>query len=276
MSVGIWTFAFEDNKIGAVRDAAREVEALGFDTLWFGEAFGREAYTHAGVLLAATERLRVATGIASISRREPLAAAGAERLLDQAYPGRFRHGIGGHRVGASPLSAMRDYLSAMDRALPDSALPEPGPRRLIAAVGPKMLELSREIADGAHPYFVPVEHTAGAREILGPEAYLAVEQAVVLEAHGAQDLARDHVAFYVKQAPHHQANLRRLGFTEDDLATVSDRLVDALVAFRGEQSIADRVQAHLDAGADHVCLQVITDHQRIPLAEWRTLADITL
>lgn len=269
MSVGIWTFAFEGTKIGAVRDAAREIESLGFDTLWFGEAFGREAYTHAGVLLAATERLRVATGIASISRREPLAAAGAERLLDQAYPGRFLHGLGGHRVGANPLSAMRDYLSAMDKALP-----EPAPRRLIAAVGPKMLELSREIADGAHPYFVPVEHTAGARKILGPDAFLAVEQAVILETTGAQDLARGHVAFYVKQAPHHRANLRRLGFTDDDLATVSDRLVDALVAFRGEQSIADRVQAHLDAGADHVCLQVVTAHGHLPLAEWRTLADI--
>jgi probable F420-dependent oxidoreductase len=269
MSVGIWTFAFEGKEISAVRDAAAEVEALGFDTLWFGEAFGREAYTHAAVLLAATGAIRVATGIASISRREPLAAAGAERLLAQAYPGRFLHGIGGHRVGASPMSAMRDYLSAMDKALP-----EPGPLRVIAAVGPKMLELSGEIANGAHPYFVPVEHTAGARKILGPEAYLAVEQAVVLDTHGAQDLARDHVAFYVKQAPHHQANLRRLGFTDDDLATVSDRLVEAIVAFRGEQSIADRVQAHLDAGADHVCLQVLTGDERLPLPEWRTLSDI--
>jgi probable F420-dependent oxidoreductase len=269
MSVGIWTFAFEDREIGAIRDAAAEVEALGFDTLWFGEAFGREAYTHAAVLLAATERIRVATGIANIARRDPLAAAGAEQLLAQAYPGRFRHGLGGQRVGAHPVTAMREYLAAMDKALPG-----PHPQRLLAALGPRMLELSRDSADGAHPYFVPVEHTLRARKILGPQAFLAVEQAVVLDPHRGHELAREHVAFYAKNAPHQQVNLRRLGFTDHDLATVSDHLVDAIVAYRGEQSIADRVQAHLDAGADHVCLQVLTGDDRLPLAEWRALAEI--
>jgi probable F420-dependent oxidoreductase len=267
MSVGIWTFSFEDKEIGAVRDAALEVEALGFDTLWFGEAMGREAYTHAGVLLAATRTLRVATGIADIARRDPLAAAGAEQLLDQAYPGRFVHGLGGQRVGANPVTAVRDYLTAMDEALPG-----PRPQRLLAALGPRMLELSRDHADGAHPYFVPVEHTALARETLGPKAFLAVEQAVVLD--GDRDLARDHVAFYAKNAPHQQLNLRRLGFTDHDLSTVSDRLVDAIVPRHDDQSIADRVQAHLDAGADHVCLQVITRDDHIPLPAWRHLATL--
>jgi probable F420-dependent oxidoreductase len=265
MSVGIWTFSLEDKEIGAIRDAASEVESLGFDTLWFGEAMGREAYTHAGVLLAATRALRVATGIANIARRDPLAAAGAERLLDQAYPGRFVHGLGGQRVGANPVNAMRDYLTAMDEALPG-----PRPQRLLAALGPRMLELSRDHADGAHPYFVPVEHTALARETLGPQAFLAVEQAVVLDDD--RDLARDHVAFYATNAPHQQLNLRRLGFTDHDLSTVSDRLVDAIVPRHDDQSIADRVQSHLDAGADHVCLQVITGDDRIPLPEWRHLA----
>ena len=267
MSVGIWTFAFEGKEISAVWDAAAEVEALGFDTLWFGEAMGREAYTHAGVLLASTRTLRVATGIANIARRDPLAAAGAEQLLDQAYPGRFVHGLGGQRVGANPVNAVRDYLTAMDEALPG-----PRPQRLLAALGPRMLELSRDNADGAHPYFVPVEHTALARETLGPKAFLAVEQAVLLSDD--HDLAREHVAFYVKNAPHQQINLRRLGFTGHDLSTVSDRLVDAIVAHPGDQSIADRVQAHLDAGADHVCLQVITGDDRIPLPEWRHLATL--
>jgi len=269
MSVGIWTFAFEDKEIGAVRDAAAEVDSLGFDILWLGEAFGREAYTHAAVLLAATRNIRVATGIANISSRDPLAAAGAEQLLDQAYPGRFLHGLGGQRVGANPVIAMREYLAAMDKSLPG-----PRPQRLLAALGPRMLELSRDSADGAHPYFVPVEHTLRARKILGPQAFLAVEQAVVLDTHRGYELAREHVAAYAKNAPHHQVNLRRLGFTEDDLSTVSDRLVDAIVAYRGEQSIAGRVQAHLDAGADHVCLQVLTGDDRIPLAEWRTLATL--
>jgi probable F420-dependent oxidoreductase len=269
MSVGIWTFAFEDKEISATRDAAAELESLGFDTLWFGEAMGREAYTHAAVLLAATRTLRVGTGIANIARRDPLAAAGAERLLDQAYPGRFVHGLGGQRVGANPVNVMRDYLTAMDEALPG-----PRPRRLLAALGPRMLELSRDHADGAHPYFVPVEHTALARETLGPKAFLAVEQAVVLDRDRGHELAREHVTFYVKNAPHQQTNLRRLGFTDHDLSTVSDHLVDAIVAHRGEQSVADRVQAHFDAGADHVCLQVLTSDDRLPLPEWRTLADL--
>jgi probable F420-dependent oxidoreductase len=269
MSVGIWTFSFEDKEISAVRDAAAEVEELGFDTLWFGEAMGREAYTHAGVLLAATRTLRVATGIANIARRGPLAAAGAEQLLDRAYPGRFVHGLGGQRVGANPVNAVRDYLAAMDEALPG-----PRPQRLLAALGPRMLELSRDNADGAHPYFVPVEHTALARETLGPKAFLAVEQAVVLDGSRGHELAREHVASYAKNAPHQQLNLRRLGFTDHDLSTVSDRLVDAIVAYRGDQSVADRVQAHLDAGADHVCLQVITGDDRIPLPEWRHLATL--
>jgi probable F420-dependent oxidoreductase len=271
MSVGIWTFAFEDKEIGAVRDAAEEVEALGFDTLWFGEALGREAYTHAGVLLAATRTLRVATGIANIARRDPLAAAGAEQLLDRAYPGRFVHGLGGQRVGANPVTTVREYLAAMDEALPG-----PHPQRVLAALGPRMLELSRDDADGAHPYFVPVEHTALARETLGPKALLADEQAVVLDPPRGYELAREHVAFYAKNAPHQQVSLRRLGFTDHDLSTVSDRLVDAIVAYRGEQSIADRVQAHLDAGADHVCLQVLTGDDRLPVPEWRTLAQLLL
>jgi probable F420-dependent oxidoreductase len=126
---------------------------------------------------------------------------------------------------------------------------------VLAALGPRLLDLAAERADGAHPYFVPPEHTAMARERLGPGKYLAVEQAVVLDP--VPEVAREHVGLYVRQAPHHQANLRRLGFTDADLAGGgSDRLVDAIVA-TGEQAVADRIRAHLDAGADHVCVQVL-------------------
>jgi len=255
MSVGIWRF-FDGAPIGALRETAAEVEELGFDALWFGEYAGREAFTQAALLLAATSRLTVATGVARFDQRSPLAAEGAVRALGEAYPGRFIAGLGGHRPGARPLTALREYLDGMDAAeLPGLPQPSPRPRRLLAALGPKLLDLAAERADGAHPYFVPPEHTATARERLGPDKYLAVEQAVLLEP--APEVAREHVGLYVRQAQHHQENLRRLGFTDADLADGgSDRLVDAIVA-TGEQAAAARIQAHLDAGADQVCVQVL-------------------
>ncbi|MEU3626546.1 LLM class F420-dependent oxidoreductase [Amycolatopsis coloradensis] len=267
MSVGIWTFSFDGKEIGEVRDAASEIEELGFDTLWFGEHLGREAFTQAGLLLAATSRLTVATGIARFDQREPATAAAAGRTLAEAYPGRFVLGLGGHRQGTKPLGAMRGYLDGMDRT--ELSTPDSPHRRLLAALGPKMLSLAAERADGAHPYFVPVEHTALAREIMGPSAYLAVEQAVVLGSD--REIARTHVSMYLELAAHHRANLRRFGFTEENYG--SDRLVDTLVAV-GEDAISARIQAHLDAGADHVCLQVLTGDERIPLAEWRILSEV--
>jgi len=268
VSVGIWQF-FDGVPIGVVRETAAEVEELGFDALWFGEYAGREAFTQAALLLAATSKLVVATGIARFDQRSPLAAEGAIRALGEAHPGRFIAGIGGHRPGTRPLAAIRDYLDGMDAAeLPGLPQPSPRPRRLLAALGPKFLDLSAERADGAHPYFVPPEHTALARERLGPGKYLAVEQAVVLD--GSAEVAREHVGTYVKLAPHHRSNLRRLGFTDEDLADGgSARLVDALVA-TGEQAAADRIRAHLDAGADHVCVQVLARTKD----SYRHLADL--
>ncbi|WP_329050774.1 TIGR03620 family F420-dependent LLM class oxidoreductase [Amycolatopsis sp. NBC_01488] len=268
MSVGIWRF-FDGVPISEVRETAAEVEELGFDALWFGEYAGRDAFTQAALLLAATSRLVVATGIARFDRRTPISAEASARALGEAYPDRFAVGLGGHFPGARSLSAMRDYLAGMDDAdLPGLPPPSPRPRRLLAALGPRALDLAAERTDGAHPYFVPPEHTAAARERLGPGKYLAVEQAVVLDA--APSVAREHVDLYVRQAPHHQANLRRLGFTEEDLADGgSDRLADAIVA-TGEQAAADRIRAHLDAGADHVCVQVLA---RTP-DSYRRLADV--
>jgi probable F420-dependent oxidoreductase len=268
VSVGIWRF-FDGDPVGVLRETAAEVEELGFDAIWFGEYAGREAFTQAALLLAATSKLTIATGVARFDQRSPLAAEGAVRALGEAYPGRFIAGLGGHRPGARPLAALREYLDGMDSAeLPGLPQPTPRPRRVLAALGPKLLDLAAERADGAHPYFVPPEHTALARERLGPGKYLAVEQAVVLDA--SPSVAREHVGLYVRQAPHHQANLRRLGFTEEDLADGgSDRLVDALVA-TGEQAAADRIRAHLDAGADHVCVQVLARTEN----SYRRLADV--
>ncbi|WP_410641924.1 TIGR03620 family F420-dependent LLM class oxidoreductase [Amycolatopsis sp. lyj-346] len=268
MSVGIWQF-FDGAPIDAVRETAAEIEELGFAAIWFGEYGGREAFTQASLLLTATSRLTIATGVARFDQRSPLAAEGAIRALGEAHPGRFIAGLGGHRPGARPLPALREYLDGMDAAeLPGLPRPSPRPLRVLAALGPKLLGLAAERADGAHPYFVPPEHTAMARERLGPGKYLAVEQAVVLDA--APEAAREHVGLYVRQAPHHQANLRRLGFTDDDLADGgSDRLVDAIVPC-GEQAVAARIRAHLDAGADHVCVQVLA---RTPKS-YRRLADL--
>ena len=265
MSVGIWRF-FDGDPIAEVRETAAEIEELGFDALWFGEYGGRDAFTQASLILAATSRIVVATGIARFDRRAPITAEAATRALGEAYPGRFVAGLGGHFPGARPLSAIREYLAGMDAAdLPGLPPPSPRPRRLIAALGPRALDLAAERTDGAHPYFVPPEHTALARERLGPGKYLAVEQAVLLDA--SPDAAREHVGLYVRQAPHHQANLRRLGFTDADLAGGgSARLVDAIVA-TGEQAAAARIQAHLDAGADHVCVQLLSrkkdSHRRL-------------
>ncbi|MFD9888824.1 TIGR03620 family F420-dependent LLM class oxidoreductase [Amycolatopsis sp. NPDC059027] len=277
MSVGIWTFAFDGKEIGEVRAAAAEVESLGYSALWFGEYRGREAFTQAAMLLAATSTLPVATGIARFSEREATTAEAAGRTLAEAYPGRFTLGLGGHRPGSGVLTAMRSYLDAMDKA--DLDVPGARPRRVLAALGPKLLELAAARTDGAHSYFVPPEHTAFARKTMGPDAYLAVEQAVVLDADPgrARRIAREHVDGYVRLAPHQQANLRRLGFTDADLADGgSDRLVDAIVAYRGEQEVADRIRAHLDAGADHVCVQVLDGTGGIPVESWRRLAPLVL
>ncbi|TMR21959.1 LLM class F420-dependent oxidoreductase, partial [Nonomuraea zeae] len=152
------------------------------------------------------------------------------------------------------------------------------PRRVLAALGPKMLALAAERTLGAHPYFVPVEHTHRAREIMGPDALLAVEQAVVLDYDltRAREVAATHVGFYAQQAPHQAASLRRLGFDDADMSAPSRRMVDAIVAYGDAATIAKRVNAHLDAGADHVCLQVLTaDQDRPPMVEWRELAHLT-
>ncbi|MCE7011327.1 TIGR03620 family F420-dependent LLM class oxidoreductase [Kibdelosporangium philippinense] len=286
--LGIWTFAFDPHPAAVVRDAAAELDDLGFGAIWFGEAFGRDAVSQAALLLDATKRLVVATGIANIHLRDPIATAAAERSLGEQYPGRFVLGLGGHRVPGSrldaagyripfsgkPVSGMRDYLANLDKVPLNSASAE-RPRRVLAALGPRMLDLAAELTWGAHPYFVPVEHTVMARERMGPAAFLAVEQAVFLG--GNEELKREHVGAYVAGAPHHRANLLRLGFDETDFeGGGSDRLVDALVVGGSLEAIAKRVDEHLAAGADHVCLQVLTAEKGVmPLREWRELAVLT-
>ncbi|MEV0443938.1 TIGR03620 family F420-dependent LLM class oxidoreductase [Streptomyces spectabilis] len=290
--VGVWTFAFEGQPAGRVREAAAEIEELGYGALWYGEAFGRDTVGQAWLLLSATRRVPVASGIANIAYREPLAMANAERTLGEAFPGRYVLGLGGHRVDDTVIEVdgyrvpargkavptMRAYLDAMDAAPAHGPVPEPAPRRLLAALGPKMLGLAAERTGGAHTYFVSVEHTARARAALGPDAFLGVEQAVVLDTDRARarSVAEEHVAGYAR-VPHQAANLRRLGFGDEDLPPgggPSRRLVDAIVAYGDADVLHARVREHLAAGADHVCVQVLTADGAFPLREWRELAPV--
>ncbi|WP_329202200.1 TIGR03620 family F420-dependent LLM class oxidoreductase [Streptomyces sp. NBC_01435] len=288
--VGIWTFAYEGQPVGRVRESAAEIEELGYGSLWFGESFGRDTVGQAWLLLSATRRISVASGIANIAFRDPIATATAARTLGEAFPGRYVLGLGGHRIDDTvheldgyPVPArgravvtMRAYLDSMDAVPAHGPIPDPAPRRVLAALGPKMLELAAERTWGAHPYFVPVEHTVRARQIMGPDAFLAVEQAVVLDTDlgRAREVATAHVAGYVSQAPHQEANVRRLGFGDKDIiGGPSRRLVDAIVAHGDADAIRRRVEQHLDAGADHVCLQALTaDPSSLPEREWRELA----
>jgi probable F420-dependent oxidoreductase len=286
--VGIWTMQLDFQPAARARELAAEIEELGYGTLWIPEAVGREAASHAAVLLGATERLVVANGVATIWHRSPWGAAAAQRLLADASGGRFLLGLGVSHgpmvegmLGQSydrPLSRMRGFLDAMDEAFVVSPPPRPPaetPPRVLAALGPKMLRLAADRAWGALSYFVPPEHSREARETLGEGPMLLVEQGCVLstDAGEARAAARKHTQRYLT-LPNYVNNLRRLGWGDDDLAgDGSDKLVDALVAWGDADAIAARVAEHHAAGADHVCVQVLgTEETAVPLDQWRELA----
>jgi len=283
--IGIWTRQFEDQPAAKAQEAARELEELGYGAIWFGEAMGREALTNAGLLLAGTKRIVIATGIANIYARDPMAMVAGQKTLAEAYPNRFLLGLGvshiplveqlrGHRY-EKPVATMRAYLEAMDRAPYSSVPPSAKPARVLAALGPKMLQLSGELADGAHPYNVNPEHTAEARRILGRQPYLCPEQAVLLEtdADKARGIGRAFLKFYLT-LPNYANNFLRLGFEESDFKDGgSNRLIDATVAWGDLTAIRKRIDEHHSAGADHVCIQVLTaDPKALPMKEWKELA----
>ncbi len=252
---------------------AQEIEALGFKALWIPESLGsKEVFVHAGILLAATKTLIVASGIANIWARDPVAMANGARALQEAYADRFLCGIGvSHkptidaRIGGGyekPLGRMRAYVEAMDTApYTGPNRKDPPPPRVIAALGPQMLRLAGERSLGAHPYFVPVEHTTIARAELGPDPLLAVEQACTLETDPtkAREIARRHMKRYL-ELDNYANNLRRLGWADADIANGgTDAIVDAIVAWGDVSAVKARAEAHRTNGADHVCLQVLGD-----------------
>jgi probable F420-dependent oxidoreductase len=290
--IGVWLGTFAVAPAAKARPAAREIEQLGYDTLWYSEGLGtRESFSNGAVLLGATDHIRVASGIANIWGRDAVSAANAARVLADAFDDRFLLGLGvshprqvdprGHRY-ERPVARMSAFLDAMDDdpfVSPDGeAVRRPPVPRVIAALRPPMLRLAAEKALGAHSYLVPVEHTRRAREIVGPDALLIPEQKVILAADRAEarGRARAALAWYL-DTPNYVDNLRWLGFGDDDFEHGgSDRLADALVAAGDEEAIRARVQEHLDAGATQVAIQPLEEGDPFGLETLRRLAPVLL
>ncbi len=287
--VGVWSFALQ--RLPALDEGTtiRALERLGYPSVWIPESLGsKEVFAHAALLLDASTKAVVAPGIASIYARDPMAMANGARALAEAFPGRFVLGIGvshapsvATRGGSygKPVETMVAYLDGMAAAAyagPDPGEPVP---LVLAALGPRMLELAAARADGAHPYFVPVDHTPIARRALGPEPCLAVEQTAVLSTDPveARRIGRAFARHYLA-LPNYANNLRRLGWSDDDIANDgTDRLIDAVIAWGDVDAIAARVRAHLDAGADHVCVQLRAESSADPaLAGYAELASALL
>ncbi|MDI2125853.1 TIGR03620 family F420-dependent LLM class oxidoreductase [Yinghuangia seranimata] len=262
--VGVWAGELDSRPVAELRAAASLVEELGYGALWFPETTGREAVAQAAILLAATRGITVAAGMTDIYARDAVTAAAAQRTLDEAYPGRFLlglweshpslvDGVRGHGY-EPPVHAMSGYLDALDAAPFGPASQPSSPHRVLNALDPAMLALAAERAWGATVLGMPVEHTRAARAILGPDALLAVTQICVLGRDRTEtaDAARGAAA---SALPNRRALLKDLG--HDDPDALGDRLVDALVAHGPAARVAERVHAHLEAGADHVSLHVM-------------------
>jgi len=266
--LGIWA-SLDGMTAAASLDFARRVECWGYGALWMPESRGRNVLVHSAYLLAGTTSLMIAPGIANIYARDAVAMANAQRGLAEQSGGRFLLGVGvshvplvaglrGHVYG-KPVATMRAYLQAMRAAPYVAPAPAAPPRTVVAALGPRMLALSAELADGAHPYNTTPEHTAAARKILGPDKLLCPEQMVLLETDPvrARDAARLALAPYLR-LENYVNNFHRMGFGDADVSGGgSDRLLDAIIAWGGETAIRARIREHWDAGADHVCIQSI-------------------
>jgi probable F420-dependent oxidoreductase len=279
--LGVWYF-LESLSAKDAAAAAQRIEALGYAALWIPEAVGRHAFAQSSWLLANTQRLIIATGIANIYARDPAATAAAQKTLAEQSGGRFLLGLGvSHRpmvenvrghVYASPVKTMRSYLERMAKAPYMSVQPPEPPPTVLAALGPQMLRLSAKMTRGAHPYFTTPEHTAFARKELGQDAWLCVEQKVLLETDPAKARALGRAAAQIYLGlENYRNNWKRLGFSDGDLANGgSDRFIDATIAWGDVAAIRKRLRAHQDAGASHVCIQPINP-AGVPLPDWKVL-----
>ncbi|MDD9369223.1 MAG: LLM class F420-dependent oxidoreductase [Acidimicrobiales bacterium] len=280
---GIWSAHLRYGDPGQTAEAAAELDELGYSAIWVPDV-GGDVLGSVENLLGVTTNIEVATGILNIWMHTPAEVAARRASWTEAWQRRFTLGLGVSHAPLidqreaglynKPYSKMVEYLDGLDAA------PEPFPAeaRVLAALKPRMLRLARDRASGAHPYFVPSEHVAHAREILGPDATIAVELAVVRDTDpsSARATARRHTAMYAT-LPNYTNNLRDFGFGDDDFTDAgSDRLVDAIVAWGDDDAIAARVAAMRDAGADHVCVQVIRPDEDVPRDDWRALAPALL
>jgi len=269
--IGIWTHQLDGVPSERAREAAKEIEEMGFGAIWIPETAGRDPFVHSSLLLSATQKIVLATGIASIYSRDALAMASATRTLSEAFDNRFLLGVGvshgpfvevirGHSW-EKPLEHLSDYIENLKKAPFWAYQPEREAPICIGALGPKALKLAAESTWGAHPYNVTPDHTAMARETMGKEAFLAPMVAVILETDSskARELARKDLSIYL-DLPNYRNNFLRIGFTEDDLSGGgSDRLLDAIRPWGDMQTISSKIIEHFNAGANHICVQLVVD-----------------
>jgi probable F420-dependent oxidoreductase len=267
-TLGVW-YHTDGVSAGEAAELAGTIEGLGYSTLWLPDTVGRDPFAHIAWLASQTTTLNFATGIANIFHRHPGPMKQAANTLGEQSGGRFLLGLGvshGPLVEglrgldySKPLSQMRDYLAAMDSQPFMGRSPADPVPVVLAALGPKMLELARDATDGAHPYWTTPDHTAQAREILGPDALLCVEQKVCLssDASAARDAAKAAISMYAS-LPNYRNNWIRLGFTDDEIEHRDNRFIDAVVVWGDEDRVRAGLQAHYDAGATHVCMQPLS------------------
>jgi probable F420-dependent oxidoreductase len=275
--IGIWFFLDAMTAAQTV-EFVRKTEKLGYGAMWIPEAVGRDPFAHIGYLAAHTDKIVFATGIANIYARDPLTMSAASKTVAEASGGRFLLGIGvshrplvvnlrGHSYD-KPYSYMKEYLPKMKGALYRAPQPTQEVPVVLAALHPKMLQLAASEANGTHTYFVPPEHTSKARAAIGTKPWICAAQAVILETEAAKAraMARTYMKTYVPRLPNYTNNLKALGWKDEDFQNgCSDALVDAIVAWGNEQKIRDRIDAHLKAGATHVCiLPIRADSETLP------------
>ena len=280
-SRGVWFFTETMDSDQAIA-FAQKVESLNYSALWLPETTGRDPFSHISMLLANTERLVFATGIVNIHHRHPGVTKQAATTLAEMCDSRFLLGLGVSHAPlveglrqldySKPLSAMRNYLTAMKNSPYTSVPPSEDPPCVLAALGPKMMELAAEMTDGAHPYWTTPEHTAQARELLGKDKMLCVEQKVAFtsDKEVAYQTVRTELARYI-HLPNYRNNWKRLGFSEEEIDATSDRFIDELVAWGTLDQINERLNEHEEAGASHICIQPLAVHGEFGNPHWEAL-----
>ena len=279
--LGVWYF-FDGMSSADAAAAAQRIESLGYGTLWIPETVGKSPVALSSWLLANTTKLNLATGIINIYHREPGVTMAAQKTLAEQSDGRFLlsmgvshrpmvEGVRGLEYGP-PVATMRRYLEAIGQSPYTGFPPAEEPPTLIAALGPKMLELAATACNGAHPYFSSPEHTSMARDIMGSDPWLCVEQKIIFEADAekARALARPVAKIY-QGLPNYRNNWLRMGLSEDDINDLSDKFIDTTFAWGTIDQIKGRIAEHMDAGASHVCVQPVNTNGNMGELHWECL-----